>query len=371
MMHKQLFSGLLAILLLIGCGRGSAPDQGSATPPPAAAPAPAATQPAAPASVAASPQPQPEKPDPGRKETKWIGKIPYDVFYDQPLTIATDTTVIGGAPATSVAVNSPAMPAANAPAASSGTGSSAAPAATAAAGGTQINWGELMPAPMLEEQVKILRTRLTGNLQTVATFNKSTAAISLDGAILAALSAVATVHPNEIPWKAKAKFIRDMAFEINANAAGTGREPFTKCKEPFEKIVTMLDGGKPPETEAMDTVPFAEIVYVADMMKQIEASFNALKANINTAARLKEDPAAIERELHILETLATIMADPSYDSAGEDKYQGYLKRFIGGTREAELAVKGGSLETFQAALSQVQATCTECHQEYRANSSGF
>ena len=50
-----------------------------------AAKQPAAKQPAAGQAV-----------DPAHPETKWIGTIPFDVFYDQPLQVASDATPVNG-----------------------------------------------------------------------------------------------------------------------------------------------------------------------------------------------------------------------------------------------------------------------------------
>ncbi len=366
-----IFYGSLIGLFFAGCG-----GQPAATPTsPEQAVTTSETKPSATVTPAPAPTTAPTESvkNTGGKETKWIGTIPYDVFYDQPLTIASDSTVIGTPvavpPANTMAAN-------NAPATS--TAATPAPAsmapmaeptannATSAAG--TVDWKAIIPMPILLEESKILRTRLTGNLQTVATFNKSAKEISLDASILGALATVAQRHPEQAPWKANAHYVRDLTQEIVGNAEGTGRAPYTKCKEPFEKITVIMDGGKPPEMESMENVPFAEAVDVADMMKWLEPSFNGLKANFNTVARLKEDPATVERELRILLMLGTMMSDTSYSSAEEENYQKLMKRFLDGANEALQAAKAGDLEVYQSALNKVQTTCAECHQEYRGNS---
>jgi len=357
---------------LAGCGGGGAPAPASGT---------AGTNPVAPASPAASTSPttSPAAPapestasaNPNQKETKWIGNIPYDVFYDQPLNVATDTTSIGTPSSTAMAATSSAGTPAS-PAAMPAQETPAVPTATpASTGGGAINWGQVLPMPILVEEVKLLRTNLTGNLQTVATFNKAQNPIALDGAMLAAMASVASVHPDQVSWKPNAHFVRDLAFQINENSAGTGREPYTKTKEPFDKALVILDGGKPPEMDSPESVPFSEVVYVADMMKRIEKTFNDLKANINTESRLKESSANAEREMRILLTLATLMGDASYDYSDQEQYKGFLKRFTDGARSGVEAIHTSSLEGFQAALNQMQTTCAECHQQYKGSDSGF
>src|SRR5690606_17276308 len=136
------------------------------------------------------------------------------------------------------------------------TPSEAAPPATGA--GAAVEWDEILPLPMLVEEVKLIRTRLTGNLQTVATFNRSQNPIALDGGSLAGLAAITPNYNDPLAWKDNARFVRDLAFEINENSAGTGREPFTNTKTPFDKLTVVLDGGLPPEMDAPEQKPYAE-----------------------------------------------------------------------------------------------------------------
>ncbi|WP_437190772.1 cytochrome c [Planctomicrobium sp. SH527] len=370
-------------LFLGGCGSKPAPPAAETTP---ATPAAPATSPAPEASQAPTPaaQPAPAVANTGGKETKWIGTIPYDVFYDQPLVIAANSASTGTVPALpagnaiAAATTSPTSPSATqaSPAmpATPAESMPATPAATPSANapmGAAANWAEVIPMPILVEEIKLLRTQLTGNLQTVATYNKSFKSISLDSAVLAALAGLAEVHPEALNWKDKAHFVRDLASEISSSASGTGRDAFTKSKEPFDKLTIILDGGKAPEMESKAGAPFADNIYVADMMKRIEHSFTGLKSNFNTPARLKEDPQLIERELRLLTALGTMMTDRSYDSAEEENYQKLANQFIGGTKDALTAAKSGDLEGYQAALNKAQTSCAECHQQYRGNGSSF
>lgn len=349
------------LAVLAGCSGGEAP-------PVAAEPSSAGSSEApAPSPAAAGSQVDPDRP-----ETRWIGNIPYDVFFDQPLTVATDTTPIGNNSSAALASAAPgvAPPENPAPATAPFSSPPAAPAGSSTAAAA-VDWPEILPMAALVEEVKLLRTRLTANLNTVATFNKSTPAISLDGAVLTALAAIAIQHPEEVSWKSRAPAIRDLSYKIYENADGSGREPFAKAKEPFELAMTLLDGGNPPEGSSEEEVPFGEVVYVADLMKRIEASFNFLKSNINTEARLKEDPVTVERELRILAALGTIIRDPSYDSADEEEYQKLAVQLADGALAGTIAAKTGSFAEFQSALNRAQTSCAECHSKYRGSSSGF
>lgn len=354
-------------IVLQGCGGGSedAPQQQAAQP---TATTPQ-TQPSVQQSAASQGTAQTPQVDPNRKETKWIGSIPYDVFYDQPLTVASDPTLISGSPATGTAPTTGGAMAANtAPPAEQ------TPAATeqpATSGSGTVNWSEVIPMPVLIEELKNIRTRLTTNLQTVATYNRSAEAIALDGSIVAALGAVVTVHPEAETWKDRGKFIRDLGYEIYSSSGESGRTAFKSTEEPFLKLQTSLDGGTVDGLEAEEVVPFSDVAYVSEMMKRIETSFNNLKANINTEARMKEDPAAVMRDLHVLATLGTIMGTESYDNADAKKYQEFVATFVNGAKSGIEAVKAENYEGFRDGLNQIQTTCAECHQQYRGSESGF
>lgn len=304
--------------------------------------------------------------DPKRKETKWIGDIPYDVFYDQPLTIAADNTAVASNATSNNAPSTGTETTTEKPMASDGGSSGSSGAAS-----SDVNWSEVIPMPFLVAEIKRLRTQLTQNLQTVATYNRATNQIALDGAMLSAMAAVAEVHPEDNPWKANAKFVRDLGYEVYMNADGTGREPWTATKEPFEFALTVLDGGATPDITPEDKVPFSDVVYMSEIMKQIELSFNNLKANINTEDRLKEDPAAVEREIRVLLTLGTMMGTDSYSYTEEKKYQAFVKRFVDGAKQSADAVKTGLIDDFQAGLNAIQTTCAECHTQYRGSDTGF
>ncbi len=349
----------------LGCGGGQkpAPESQAAAPTPAGQPANAST------SSAAAPAVTPAAAvDPDRKETKWIGKIPYDVFYDQPLSVAANTTSIGRTQETSVTPNQPN------PVAEAGGANMPAPAAggsPAPAAGAAIDWGKTMPMEMLMTEIKALRSQLQTNLQTVATFNRGVKDIANDAAILAGLVGIVERHPEETNWKPNAHIVRELAYQVYSNAEGSGRAPYEKTQVPFEQLCTIMDGGSAPQVDAEPKAPFADFAYLSEIMKWFEKRFTDLKSNVNTEARLKEDPVAIERRLRMLVAFGRMMGDESFDSASEPKYQGFVTMFVDGGMSAVDAAKAGNFDGYQAALNQIQTSCGECHQQYRGSSSGF
>jgi hypothetical protein len=356
---------IVSAVVLSGCGDKGNPSAPQAQP--AAASEPTGPTAAAPAAET-TPVVNTSAKDP---RTNWIGNVPYDVFFDRPLDVYRDSTAVGGAP-----TESEPMPESMPPetVASNGTTAETSPmpepASDAAAGEAgEPDWAGLAPIELLNEEVKELRTRLTANLQTVATYNGNTEAIVTDGNILASIAAVIERHPGELNWKEKAGHVRGLAYDMYLSAGNSGRGPFENTKAPFEQLTTILDGG-PADGEAEEAA-LSDVGDRAEIMKRIDEGFGWLRADINTESRLKEDKERVIREASVLATLARIIGDPNYEDATADTYKMFLQQFIDGCQGMVAAANAENFAQYESARNMVDGTCTPCHQEHRSNDSGF
>ncbi|WP_145370937.1 cytochrome c [Maioricimonas rarisocia] len=356
---------MLTLLAAIAGGCGGADDKPEASD---SAAAPAAAEKAAPKTESEPGAQATASASTKSGKTKWINDIPYDVFYDRPLEVAADGTVVG--PTTPPP--SPVTPQPE-PDMSPGDTPPTTPAGDSGdEGGAGIDWVAVAPVETLAEEMTVLRNRLTANLNTVATYNRNIDQISIDATVLGAIAAVLTVHPEESRWDENAKFIRDLAYDVWISADGTGSKAFRATQEPFEAILTILSGGPPPPgRESDDVVPFGDIVDRGDMMRRIEISFNSLKANVNTADRLAEGTEDAIRELTVLSMFGAMMQTEGYDSADEPNYRRYAGNFVDGSTAARQAVQTQDFDGFSAALNKIQTSCGECHGEYRSGGDGF
>ncbi len=358
---------VLLTAALVGCGKETPPAE---TANPASPPA---AQPAA-APVASVPGPQASAPvtaaSPRSTDTQWIGGIPYDVFYDRPLEVAADQTLIATA---GTAPGAPSMPATSAEPATATPAPAPMPAATqaAASAGGPVDWATVAPMEILLEEITSLRNSLQTKLTTLAEYNKNWETVGTDATALAAIAGVIEQHPGEVSWKSNAAVARHLASEINANASKTGRSAYDASKAPYDNLVDLLNGNAPGGIEAAAEAPFADYADRGVLMATLESSLNYAKSNITTQERLAENPAEAKRKMTVLATLMTVVATPSYDSSQEPEYQKFTQTFIRAAMAGRDAVDGRDLESFTAAVAQMQKTCNECHLKYALGGESF
>jgi hypothetical protein len=346
---------------VVGCS-GKKPDAAPAPAAPAPSTPAVAAQPVTPAAVAPAAAPQPV--DPNKPETKWIGTIPYDVFFDQPIVVASDATSVGGGAATpatpDVAMSKPAE----------GTTGETPAATPAAPAGSKPDWAQVISIDVALEAVKVARSEMNANLVGIPKYNAGMDTIRLNAALMGMMAIVISEHSEPSNLKDKAKYVRDLNYEILGKATEKGSGPYKATQELFEQIVSILDGGKPPEKPSDDTKPYVEVADRSDMMKIIDKAMNDLKANIGDPKRMKEQADSVSRQMAVMAALGTMMLDSTYEYADNPEYTGYTNDFINGAKAGLEAVKSDKFEEFQGALNKMNNSCNECHPKFRGQDNG-
>ena len=172
------------------------------------------------ASLVIAADPRPDKKgvsvdDCGRK---FVNKIPYDVFFDDPIQI-----LKSGQPINSVSTVPEAIPS-----------NSAKPPTNAHADrspqGTESFWKELIPIDELRDEIKQARGLLTKFTASQGQYNQQFRQIGVQANVIAAMAEIANQHADPISWKDKALFVRQFGHQVTEAANGLGREPFANTR---------------------------------------------------------------------------------------------------------------------------------------------
>jgi cytochrome c556 len=282
---------------------------------------------------------------------KWIGEIPYDVWFKDPLAVARDNRPLvlenrdnGNEKPSKTPKPQPKFP----------------------QSATRGNWKSVAPMEILQAEVKKIRNRLTRSMRTVGTYRGNYQDIRVQGATLSAVAAIVIKHPGSVSWKPHAAHVRDLGTRIEEAANGLGRKDFEATQVPYEQLIALLSGNQPAGLPFADRkVEFADCAERGSLMKRMQKAFDYLKQNVNTQAAFREDAENATHEATMLATLAEVIATNGYDSTDEKEYAEHAAELIEASLEMRTSFKGENFKGFIEALDRVNQKCSDCHAEYR------
>jgi hypothetical protein len=303
------------------------------------------------------------------KGRKWLGDVPYDVFFDNPLAVAAE----GGSPAgggnnmVAASLNgaSPAKPQ-NSPATSAGGTEKKPASAEKSRGGAQNDWGGLIDIDILDAEVKRIRNDLAAQLQSVSKYNSHYQEIAIAGATLATVGEIVAEHSGSVSWKANAPLVRDLGAKIHDSAHAPGASALRATKTSYEQLVDVLDGNVPAGVDpAKPQRDFSEIAKRDVVMKRMDHSFQWLKKGGPAQQILKKQAANALQEASLLAALGRVITVGHYDSADDPKYKAHAEDLSKSAAAIAAAVKSNDATAFTDAVGRVQKRCDACHADFR------
>ncbi len=379
----------IAALFFVGCGGGSAPS-GAATV--AESPARTATAPKPISTTKMSSQsPAAQKneatsvttddPTDGSEKRvavrtdahgrKWLGDVPYDVFFNDPLAVAAEGQPAGGAAGRVTVAAAPANSSVtaktpNADAAPAGSPQKSQRPAEKPAADSKHDWNRLVDIDVLDAEVKRIRNELAAQLQSVAKYNSHYQEIAVDGTTLAAVAEIVAEHSGSVSWKENAPLVRDLGKKIHDAASSPGSAACQATKAPYEQLVDVLDGNTP--AGAISAPPerdFAEVAGREGLMKRMDRSFQWLKKSGPADQLLRKQSGNAVHESSLLAALGRVIATGHYDSADDAKYKSHAGELTQAASAVAAAAKSEDAAAFTDAVGRVQKRCDACHADFR------
>ncbi len=294
---------------------------------------------------------------------KTIDGIPYDVFFDKPLTIAANTQT-GAATNATVAANDASK---GTPAAEPTTPAKEAPKEEG--GGTSIK--DIIDKDSLTNEIKNVRNYLAGKTASVSTYNSSLLEIAPEAATLAVLAVAVSKHPDDVSWKKNAKYVRDLSWkigEITLSKDGKTKNSFDQVSETFAKIDDILKGSEPaglPDAEADKAFGDAVGGNLVAIMKRIKKSEEVLKSTVSSEAGLKKEAEKTAQEGAVLTFLGSILSAPGFGWDGDAEFAGFAKPLIEGGKQISEAAKSGNFALYGEGIIKVSKSCNDCHPKFK------
>lgn len=368
-----------AAFVFPGCGGSSPPPTQPADPSSVAAPmvnnATAANAPATTATNGTSSQSHRQnelwKDSSGRE---YLGDVPLDVFYDQPLTVAANSTPLAGSDMasgpgnttggqmTSVAdTNNSNVPSPNA---TTEPATSEAPGAANGDGG----WEATLPIEVLDSEVTSIRNFLNAKLQAVGTYNSSMLMLPQKAAAMAVLAQIAIKHPGDLAWKEDANYIRDLAKRMNEGTLRRGKKDQDRLLILFENMAATFNRSRPAgleEPPADDS--FSDVAEMRFLMMRMAESEQRMKTEAGSESAFDTKKDLIRHEAALLATLTKVIAREEYGYGDDQEFVGYANKVIDAANAIRNSTDANDFDTYQVSLSKVSTSCQECHSVFKNN----
>ncbi len=312
------------------------------------------------------------------KGQKWFGNVPMDAFFDEPYVVASDATPIGGRPSSLVAKNSsepvtttgtpvasdvPAVAETNMKTEAATPETEAAPSAVTAG---DDPWGSLISKAILEDEVKSIRNFMNENLQSVGTFNSSMLMIPPKAAALGALAGVAAELPEAVSWKDDAKYVRDLARQMNESTLQRGAKDQKRLQGLFEALSDTLNRSKPAGLkEPVASTSFADVSEMRLLMMRMEEAEKRMKTEAGTEAAMASKKDMIAHEASMMAVMARIVTLPGYGYEDDAEFKGYGNEIVSASGTIRMAAESKDFAAYEGALTKIATTCQNCHSKYK------
>lgn len=351
------FLSLLVVISTTGCGSSSIPP--APAPVPQAAPETNNTKP-----VTQTPATSPEKLPAGVRRDeegkKWLGDVPYDIWFEKPLEIVSQDQLLTGRNQ-------------GTPSVSQDSGKNATSTADLAknppstTNQTETNSSSSnLSGELLADEVKRIQNQLQQLTRNVGTYNRSLKAVGAASVSLILMGNLAAEHPDRIPWKEQSAAVLECGRQILAASETSGRESLKTAKEALETLVVILNGESvAAPANAGSELTLGEEAPLDKLMNRVDESEKWLSAEISSEKEMKRNLNSVQREAALLETLAQTMGLNSYELSEESLYQEEADNLKNASRNLFKSATEQNWTNYQSALDQVKKSCNDCHTEYR------
>ncbi|MCA9036882.1 MAG: hypothetical protein KDA91_17225 [Planctomycetaceae bacterium] len=298
---------------------------------------------------------------------KWFGNVPYDVFFDQPLSIAANQTPVGGG-----ALVNPEMDATENIASSMTNSSNAPPVkenqteAPVEVSGGAAGWGDLISATDLDDEVKTVRNFLNENLQSVGNFNSSMLMIPPKAATIGVLAGVAMQHPDAITWKDDANYVRDIAKQMNASTLQRGAKDQRRILALYEAMSDTLNRSRPADlAEPPEGDTFADVSEMRLVMMRMEEAEKRMRTEAGSESSFGTNKDMVRHEASILATMTRAITQSGYGYEDDPEFVKFAEAIVDASIAIREASESGDFATYELSLSRISTNCQACHSQYK------
>lgn len=227
-------------------------------------------------------------------------------------------------------------------------------------------WSTLIPADVIESEIKALKTATDASVTTPNKFAGGVAEVRRDFSVLAMLFGIIADYDTTVRWKNDGAALRDVFARSAANTKTGSPQSYNEAKQRKQDLQDII-GGNP--YAASGTVEpqnnWSQICDRAPLMSRLESGLKRIKEGTSDEAAFKSAAETLRNEGALVAAIGEVLLQDGMDDSTEDTYREQAMAMRDAGVELQEAVKAETYDRAVSAMSIIGRSCDDCHNDWR------
>ena len=278
-----------------------------------------------------------------------------DLFFQDVFSEA----LIGARPETTGETMKPANVVASASQPDSGEATSVSSTASA--------WSTIIPASVLENEIKRQQIRLNGLVTNPGQFKTRNVEIGETFQILAMTFAIVSQYDEKVRWKDQSIAVTAAMVNSAKLARGTDVAAFENARQTTQRLGDLVRGGNfGDEVNAAPVEDWSSVVDRTALMNRLdEIVTGPLKTATSSKDEFSAETESIIHESAIVAAIGRVLQLPEMDDADDEDYSALAVEMIDAASILSGAAIANEFDVAAGGLNKISQSCVRCHADWR------
>ena len=227
-------------------------------------------------------------------------------------------------------------------------------------------WSKLVPAFIVEDEIKKLQRSLETQVTTPVKFKSSYAEARQSYSMLSLLFGVVREYDEDIRWKRAANLAQVAFARTAANARVGTQQAYQSAKSRKESLAELIRGGKFNANEEIPSeLQWDQVVDRSPTMVRLQESLDLLKPMLSTKGEFTKNVETIEHEASLIAVIAEVLTREAMDDWEEDDYVAYAGEMKASALQLATGARNSNFDVASPAFNKIGQSCSNCHEEWR------
>ncbi len=229
-------------------------------------------------------------------------------------------------------------------------------------------WSGTISRQTIEDEIKRTKSELDKIVTTPAKYKGGG---FKDGrfhfTVLAMMFGIVTEYDSDVRWLKSSQIARNRFSRAGKNAKVGSIDAYNEAKQRKDDIDQLLNGEHLEGKVTNDSQLWNDICDRPPLMQRLEKSENlGISRWTASKSEFSKNKDNLKHEAEIVAAICEIISQKEFEFTDDDDYLAYCQRLKKAAQAIIEAVKVDQYNSARKAAGQLNQTCTECHENYRA-----